>query len=217
MTLSTAPHSLSRSQLDLLQEPVNRALARSAETLSEMSGVTIEFNSSTIDIVPLANVPAAVGSPGEPAIGIYVGMEGEGFGYLLLLMDEPMAIGLAALMLGEDASTVNLEDELSVSALAEAGNVACSSFMNELGDTTGLELLAMPPVVVGDMRGAIMDIAIADIAQVGDEALLITTQLGTDSADGGAGDLVNLRLLVIPTPDTLTALLDRLRLKAEGE
>jgi chemotaxis protein CheC len=217
MTLSTAPHSLSRSQLDLLQEPVNRALARSAETLSEMSGVTIEFNSSTIDIVPLANVPSAVGSPGEPAIGIYVGMEGEGFGYLLLLMDEPMAIGLAALMLGEDASTVNLEDELSVSALAEAGNVACSSFMNELGDTTGLELLAMPPVVVGDMRGAIMDIAIADIAQVGDEALLITTQLGTEAADGGAGDLVNLRLLVIPTPDTLTALLDSLRLKAEGE
>jgi chemotaxis protein CheC len=217
MTTSTAPHSLSRSQLDLLQEPVNRALARSAETLSEMSGVLIEFKSSTIDIVPLADVPAAVGQPGEPAIGIYVGMEGEGFGYLLLLMDEPIALGLAALMLGEDASTVHLEDELSVSALAEAGNVACSSFMNEIADTTGLELLAMPPIVVGDMRGAIMDIAIADIAQIGDEALLITTQLETESADAGTGELVNLRLLVIPTPDTLTVLLERLGSKARGD
>jgi chemotaxis protein CheC len=217
MTTSIAPHSLSRSQLDLLQEPVNRALARSAETLSEMAGITIEFKSSTIDIVPLAEVSAAVGQPGEPAIGIYVGMEGDGFGYLLLLMDEPMAIELAALMLGEEPSTVHLEDELSVSALAEAGNVACSSFMNEIGDTTGLELLAMPPIVVGDMRGAIMDIAIADIAQVGDEALLITTQLGTESALAGSGDLVNVRLLVIPTPDTLTALLNRLSSKARGE
>ena len=88
-----------------------------------MSGVTIEFNSSTIDIVPLAEVPAAVGQPGEPAIGIYVGMEGDGFGYLLLLMDEPMAIGLAALMLGEDPASISLEDELAVSALAEAGTL----------------------------------------------------------------------------------------------
>jgi chemotaxis protein CheC len=181
-----------------------------------MSGVTIAFTSSTIDIVPLAAIPAAVGSPEEPAIGIYVGMEGDGSGYLLLLMDEPMAIGLAALMLGEDASCIVLENELSVSALAEAGNVACSSFMNELGDTTGLSLMAMPPVVVGDMRGAIMDIAIADIAQVGDEALLITTQLGTESAHAGQGELVNLRLLVIPTPDTLAALLERMASKARG-
>lgn len=217
MTISTAPHSLSPSQLDLLREPVNRALARSAETLSEMSGVTIEFNSSSIDIVPLTEVPAAVGRPGEPGIGIYVGMEGEGFGYLLLLMDEPMAVRLASLMLGEGAALVSLEDELSVSALAEAGNVACSSFMNEIADITGLELLALPPIVVGDMRGAIMDIAIADIAQVGDEALLITTQLGTELAHAGSGDLVDLRLLVIPTPDTLTALLDRLAGKARGD
>jgi chemotaxis protein CheC len=182
-----------------------------------MSGVTIAFSSSTIEIVPLANVPMVVGNPGEPAIGIYVGMEGDGFGYLLLLMDEAMAIELAALMLGEDPASISLQDELSGSALAEAGNVACSSFMNEIGDTTGLELLAMPPIVVGDMRGAIMDIAIADIAQVGDEALLITTQLGTESALMGEGELVNLRLLVIPTPDTLASLLDRLGSIARGE
>ena len=180
----------SQDQLDLLHEPVDRALARSAETLSEMSGVPIAFTSSTIDIVPLAEVPTAVGNPGEPAIGIYVGMEGDGSGYVLLLMDEPMAIQLAALMLGEDPATITLEDELPASALAEAGNVACSSFMNEIGDATRLELLAMPPVVVGDMRGAIMDVAIADIAQLGDEALLITTQLGPESAPVGSGALV---------------------------
>jgi chemotaxis protein CheC len=140
-------------------------------------------------------------------------MRGQGSGYLLLLMDESMAVQLAALMLGEDPASIVLEDEMPVSALAEAGNVACSSFMNEIGDATGLRLLAMPPVVVGDMRGAIMDVAIADIAQLGDEALLIKTQLGPTSADSGQGPLVNVRLLVIPTPDTLTALLERLGTK----
>jgi chemotaxis protein CheC len=213
----TPPHSLSGDQLSLLHEPVDRALARSAEVLSEMSGVSIAFTQSTIDMVALADVPTAVGNPGDPAIGIYVGMEGDGFGYVLLLMDESMAIQLAALMLGEDVASVELTEELPASALAEAGNVACSQFMNEVGDATGLELLAMPPVVVGDMRGAILDVAIADIAQLGDDALLITTQLGPESALAGLDGLVNLRLLVIPTPDTLAKLLDSLASKARGE
>jgi chemotaxis protein CheC len=137
-------------------------------------------------------------------------MEGEGFGYLLLLLDEPMALQVAALMLGEDPSSIALEDEMTASALAEAGNVACSSFMNEIGEATDLQLLATPPVVVGDMRGAIMDIALAEIAQLGDEALLIKTQLGRPEEGPGLVDLANFRMLVIPTPDTLTALLDRL-------
>jgi chemotaxis protein CheC len=213
----TPPRSLSRDQLSLLHGPVDRALARSAATLSEMSGVPIAFTSSSIEMVALADVPTAVGNPGDPAIGIYVGMEGDGFGYVLLLMDESMGVQLAALMLGEDPASIEISDELPASALAEAGNVACSSFMNEVGDATGLELLAMPPVVIDDMRGAILDVAIADIAQLGDDAMLITTQLGPESGLMGNDGLVNLRLLVIPTPDTLTALLERLGCKAKGE
>ena len=68
---------------------------------------------------------------------------------------------------------------------------------------------ARRPIVVGDMRGAIMDIAIADIAQSGDEALLIKTQLSPvqNVADGGH---LNARLLAIPTPETLDAITRRL-------
>lgn len=197
----------STATVDALHETVDRALARSAETLTEMSGVPITISSSEVDLVPLAEVPTAVGSPDEPAIGVYVGMEGDGNGYLLLLLDEPMAADLAALLLCEDPGAIDLHDELAASALAEAGNVSCSAFMNALGEATNLTLMAMPPVVVGDMRGAIMDVAIADIAQTGDEALLIKTRLGRDDA---ASDHVNARLLAIPTPETMGNILQRL-------
>jgi chemotaxis protein CheC len=172
-----------------------------------MSGVPITMASSAIDVVPLAEVPTAVGAPDEPAIGVYVGMEGDGFGYLLLLLDETMAAELAALLLCEEPGSIDLQDELAASALAEAGNVSCSAFMNALGEATQLTLMAMPPVVVGDMRGAIMDVAIADIAQTGDEALLITTHLGRADA---VAEAVNARLLAIPTPETLSTMLSRL-------
>jgi chemotaxis protein CheC len=139
-----------------------------------------------------------------------VGIEGGGAGYVLVLLDEPMAADLAALMLGDEPGSVSVQDELAASALAEAGNVSCSAFMNALGEATGLTLMAMPPVVIGDMRGAIMDVAIADIAEHGDEALLIETLLAPmDAAEQGSA-VVKARLLAIPTLETLQAILDRL-------
>jgi chemotaxis protein CheC len=211
MALSTR-HRLSEAQFLALRATVEAAMQRSAGTLSEMSGVPIASSAAAIEIVPLPEVPTAVGSPDEPAIGVYVGIEGDGAGYVLVLLDEPMAAELAALMLGEEPGWVAVEDELAASALAEAGNVSCSAFMNALGEATGLTLMATPPVVIGDMRGAIMDVAIADIAQHGDEALLIKTQLGpADALERGAGaGVVSARLLAIPSPETLDAVLARL-------
>jgi chemotaxis protein CheC len=209
MTLSTR-HSLTEAQYSALGAAVEAGMLRSAETLSEMSGVPISISAAAIDIVPLAEVPTAVGSPEEPAIGVYVGMEGDGAGYVLVLLDELMAGDLAALMLGEEPGTLTVEDELAASALAEAGNVSCSAFMNALGEATGMRLMALPPVVIGDMRGAIMDVAIADIAQHGDEALLIKTQLAPADVDAADAGVVNARLLAIPTPETLTLILERL-------
>src|SRR5919201_2251435 len=209
MTLSTR-HSLSEAQFQALGAAVEAGMTRSAETLSEMSGVPIAISAAAIEIVPLAEVPTAVGSPEEPAIGVYVGIEGDGAGYVLVLLDEPMAENLAALMLGEEPGSIPVQDELAASALAEAGNVSCSAFMNALGEATGLTLMAMPPVVIGDMRGAIMDVAIADIAQHGDEALLIKTQLAPAGVPAAEAGVVNARLLAIPTPETLSLILDRL-------
>ena len=209
MTLSTR-HSLSEGQFEALSTAVEAAMSRSAETLSEMSGVPIAISAAVIDMVPLAEVSTAVGSPEEPAIGVYVGIAGDGAGYLLVLLDEQVAGDLAARMLGEEPGSVAGEEELAASALAEAGNVSCSAFMNALGEATGLTLMARPPVVIGDMRGAIMDVAIADIARHGDEALLIKTQLAPMQAAEPGARVVNARLLAIPTPETLQAVLDRL-------
>src|SRR5918911_3192644 len=114
MTLSTR-HSVSEGQVEALGAAVEAAMARSAETLSEMSGVPIAISATAIEIVPLAEVPAAVGSPEEPAIGVYVGIEGDGAGYVLVLLDEQMAADLAALMLGEEPGSVAIEDELAAS------------------------------------------------------------------------------------------------------
>jgi chemotaxis protein CheC len=134
-------------------------------------------------------------------------MTGEGQGHVLLLMDEPVAQQLAGALLFEDAASICITDELPASALAEAGNVSCSAFMNLLGDATRLRLEVTPPAVVQDMRGAIVDAIVADVALLGDEALVIGTRF--DLIADGEAQALDVRFLVVPSPETLDVLLSR--------
>src|SRR5690348_1543030 len=172
------------------------ALERAGTSLSEMAGIQIEVTSSSLDLVALAQVPSAAGSADAIAVGVYVAMSGEGQGHVLLLMDEPVAQQLAGALLFEDPKAISIADELPASALAEAGNVSCSAFMNLLGDSTGLLLEVTPPAVVHDMRGAIVDAIVADVALLGDEALVIGTRFNLVTE--GETQALDVRFLVIP-------------------
>jgi chemotaxis protein CheC len=169
-----------------------------------MAGMQVHMTSSSLKLVPLAEVPSAAGNADAVAVGVYVGMTCDGHGHVLLLMDEPVAQRLTGALLGEDPAEISVCDEMPASALAEAGNVACSAFMNYLGDATGLVLEVTPPAVVEDMRGAIVDAIVADVALMGDEALIIGTSFKLESDED-----LDARLLVVPAPETLGRLLDR--------
>jgi chemotaxis protein CheC len=112
-------------------------------------------------------------------------------------------------LLFEDPTAVVVSDELPASALAEAGNVSCSAFMNLLGDATGLRLEVSPPAVVQDMRGAIVDAIVADIALLGDEALVIGARFHMVDGASQAAQALDVRFLVVPSPETLDELLTR--------
>jgi chemotaxis protein CheC len=185
------------------------ALERAGTSLSEMAGIQIEVTSSSLDLVPLAEVPSAAGSAEEIAVGVYVGMSGDGQGHILLLMDESVAQQLAGALLFEDAADVCVSDELPASALAEAGNVSCSAFMNLVGDATGLRLEVTPPAVVQDMRGAIVDAIVADIALLGDEALVIGARFHLVDDASQSEQALDVRFLVVPSPETLDEVLSR--------
>jgi len=200
---------MSSERLARFRPLVVSALERAGTSLSEMAGIQIQVTSSSLDLVPLVEVPSAAGSAEAVAVGVYVAMTNQAQGHILLLMDEPVAQQLAGALLFEDPSSVCVSDEMPASALAEAGNVSCSAFMNLLGDATGLVLEVTPPAVVQDMRGAIVDAIVADVALLGDEALVIGTRFHLLSETGGEAETLDVRFLVIPSPETLEQLLSR--------
>jgi chemotaxis protein CheC len=109
-----------------------------------------------------------------------------------------------------DGSTEALAT-LEVSALAEAGNVAGSAFLNVLANGSHLVILPTPPVVLEDMCGAILDTLAAELALHDQEdALVIEAQLTS------AGQTVDAAFLVFPAPDMLSALAQGARDEVDG-
>ncbi len=95
-------------------------------------------------------------------------------------------------------------NEMEESVMGEVGNVMGSFFLNALSDATGLFLQPSPPAVMMDMAGAILEIALADIMQESDNALVVETGFCNEDRQ------IKGTLLVMPSPELLRVLQEQI-------
>ncbi|MBY6276991.1 chemotaxis protein CheC [Symbiobacterium thermophilum] len=166
---------LQPSQWTALEQMVTQALAESSRSLSQMTAGEIRLDAPQLSFVPLRELPGVAGGPDHVVTAVYVGIEGELQGHVILLFQPKEARALVDLLLGHPAGTCRELDELGRSALAEVGNICGSAFMNAIADRSGLEVKPTPPVLLEDMAGAILQTVATDLLLTGDEALVIAT------------------------------------------
>ncbi len=119
----------------------------------------------------------------------------------MLIHDPKIAYDLIDTQLGlTPGSTQNL-GEMERSVLGEMGNITGSFFLNALADATNLTLTPSPPVVMVDMAGAILGIALTEIMQEQDDVLAVKATFGT------ATQQMDGTFLVMPTMDFLRVIL----------
>ncbi len=109
-------------------------------------------------------------------------------------------MSLVDLLMGEEPGTTTGITEMEASALGEMGNIMGSFYLNALGDASGLVLLPSPPAVIMDMAGSILDVALADILQESDDALVVEAIFSTTDQQ------ITGNFLVLPSPSFLRKL-----------
>jgi len=166
---------LQSSQWHHLEEIVAQAFADSARSLSQMTTGEIALHQPDLSFLPLNELPGIAGGPASVVVAVYLAVEGDIHGHVVLLFQPENARGLVDLLLGHPVGTCQALDEMATSALAELGNVCSSAFMTAIADRTGLEVKPSPPVVVVDMAGAILQAVAVDLYQSGEEALVVAT------------------------------------------
>ncbi len=178
--------------------------ANAISGLSMMVGQAIAVTSLSARRIPVKDAADLFGGADALAVGIYLSVSGAADGHMFLIYPPQTALALVDLLMGEPAGTTQSLDEMEASALGEMGNIMGSFFLNSLSDAAGLQLLPSPPAVIMDMAGAILDIALAEIMQESDEAIVVETNFVS-------GDLqLHGTFLVMPSPNLLKQLLARL-------
>jgi len=166
---------LQPSEYTVLYAIVERGLADSSRALAAMTIGGIQLREPQLQFLPLTTVPSIAGGPEAVVVAVYLGILGDVCGHLMLLFDEICALRVVDMLLEQPAGTAKVLDDISLSALAETGNVCGTSFLNALSDRTGLRIIPTTPIVVTDMAGAILQSVVTELYLSGDEVLMVET------------------------------------------
>ena len=168
--------------------------------LSQMVGQEIEMTAISARQIPVDEIPDLFGGREKVAVAVYLAVSGDAEGHMFLVYPPETAMSLVDLLMGQEPGTTVEISEMEASALGEMGNIMGSFYLNALSDASGLVLMPSPPAVIMDMAGSILDVALADILQESDDALVVEAVFSTKDQK------INGNFLVLPSPDFLKQL-----------
>lgn len=194
---------LTKEQLAIWTWLVSKGIGNAMRGLSAMIGNELVVTALSVNQYPVAKASQLLGGPENILVGIYLTVEGDATGHLMLVHDPKMAFQLIEIQTGIVADASTALGEMEKSVMAEMGNITGSYFLNALADATDLTLTHSPPAVMVDMASAIMDVALSPIMQEQDEVLVVQTTFGTSNKQ------IDGVFLVMPTMDFLTTILKK--------
>jgi chemotaxis protein CheC len=158
-----------------LESLLQTAMEHAAHGLSDMVGGVITINVPKVESLPIGQIPDFAGDPETEIVGVYLLIEGDFTGQVILMLPLSEAHCLVDLLLDEPPGTTTCLGELERSALAEAGNLTASYFLNEIAALTKISSRPSPPAVIVDMLGTIVDLVTTPIALFSDTLLIAET------------------------------------------
>ena len=99
------------------------------------------------------------------------------------LVKEEVALHLVKKLMGDYAQ--DIRGEMEQSALKEISNIITGAYLNALSTMTGLRIEPSVPDLAIDMAGAILSVPAIEFGILGDEMLLIQSQIYDEIAIDG--------------------------------
>jgi chemotaxis protein CheC len=196
---------LNNRQKDVLKEMANICAGNAATSLSQLLNKTIEMNVPNVHLLPIAEVPKAVGGAETLVVSVVLQVFGDAPGIILLLFPQSDARVLAGILTGKPVEN-GILTEMDQSAVKEAGSILAASYLNTLSTVTRLSLIPSTPGILVDMAGALIDYILIELSAVTEYALLI------DSVFVDQEKSVKGHFFLLPNPGSLESIL-----KAIGE
>jgi chemotaxis protein CheC len=165
---------------DVLSEIGNIGAGNATTAVANMLNVKINMSVPHVELTPVEKIVSAIGSEDEVVVGIMLGVEADITGSMMFLMDMPSAHHLVNRLMMRPADYDADFDEMDLSAIKEIGNIIAGAYLSALSGLTNLKITPTVPYVAIDMAGAILSVPAIQFGMVGDNALMIKTEMGDD-------------------------------------
>ena len=178
-------YELNEMQFDALKEIGNIGSGHAASALSSMLDRPIDMNVPQINILDYNEVVTNLGGPENVLAGILMSLTGDVSGMIMFLIHKPFVKILLSNLLGMDIEDNFDLDEMSQSAIKEVGNIIAASYLTALSTLTKMSITPSVPYISVDMAAAILSVPAIQFGMLGDNALLIQTEINADVAING--------------------------------
>ncbi|RLM50951.1 chemotaxis protein CheC [Halorubrum sp. Atlit-28R] len=174
--------------------------ANAADNIAMMTGLEATVDVSRLRFVPLADVPAEVGT--DPHAGTVFELQGEPSGYLAILFEESSAAAVADAMLPMEPDEPL--GDMAQNALCELGNVMTSGFIDGWANVLGTSITHSPPEFVHDIGASTISPLVAKLSERQDYGFVIDTAIRTEGVQARCD------VYALPDERELARALDRL-------
>ncbi|MQN01400.1 MAG: chemotaxis protein CheC [bacterium LCO1.1] len=165
---------------DVLTEIGNIGAGNATTAIANMLNLRISMSVPHVELMPVEQICCAIGAEDKVVVGIMLGVQHDITGSMMFLMDLPSAHHLVNRLMGRDPDYNEDFDEMDMSAIKEIGNIIAGSYLSALSGLTNMTITPSVPYVAIDMAGAILSVPAIQFGMVGDNALMIKTEMGDD-------------------------------------
>lgn len=169
---------LTELQKDALKEIGNICAGNAATALSQLLKSKISIVVPRILILPLEEVPKAIGGEDKLVAGMVLRVLGDLPSTIIFIFSQKDAVALASLMTGRPIVTGagGVIGDLERSALKEVGVILANAYLGALGSFVGMGLIPTVPELIVDMAGAMLDYLLIELSAESQFALLIESE-----------------------------------------
>jgi len=200
------PRLLEALQLDALRETANIGAGHAATALSSLTGRRVMVSVPDVRILPLEQVGAMLGDPGEVVSAVVVRVDGDVTARTLQVFEGRTASKLVSLLLDTREPVFPQGfGALERSAVKEIGNVIVGAYLNALAQFTGMRVGMSVPGFAIDMAAAILMTSYLNFGADDEFVVSIGTSLDIDGLEE-----LRAHFLLIPGEDSLSRILQAL-------
>ena len=161
---------------DVLKEIGNIGAGNAMTALSQMLQCKVDMQVPQVKLLDFAEVGEIMGGEEQIMVGVFLGVEGDITGSMMILVEQASAKHLINKIMMGMAPEGDEFTEMELSAMKEVGNIITGAYLNSLSSLTNLKIFPTPPQLTVDMACAILSVPAIYFGTMGDKILLIQSQ-----------------------------------------